>query len=272
MPKPTTYYQRLAGKVAIVTGAGSQGDGVGTGKAIAYQFAREGARVCLVDQHPERAEETLRMILADGGEAFVAAGDVTRDEDCARFVEDSVRRYGALHILVNNVGVASRALPYEEYPPEQWNRILDINLGSVFRMCRHALPHLTANPRSAVVNIASTAGLQGMGSGPYGPSKAAMVQFTRDLATLYGGKGLRANTVAPGHIFTPLVDGLLSEELRTRRRRIAPLPIEGDAWDVAAAALFLASDEARFITASCLAVDGGVTEVAPLTAYDLVQG
>ncbi|MCM2459398.1 glucose 1-dehydrogenase [Pseudomonas sp. CG7] len=271
MPTPTIFNQRLAGKVALVTGAGSQGTGFGTGKAIAYLFAREGAKVCLVDQHVERAEETLAMIQEAGCEAFISAGDVTRDEDCLRFVSQTVERYGALHILVNNVGMATGAQGFEQHPIELWHRVMDVNLKSVFLMCRHALPQLTAYPGSAVVNIASTAGLQGNGSVAYGPSKAAMVQLTRELAVMYGRQGLRANTVAPGHIFTPLVDGFVNEDMRLRRQKIAPLNIEGDAWDVAAATLFLASDEARFITGTCLPVDGGVTEVAPLTAYAMVQ-
>jgi NAD(P)-dependent dehydrogenase (short-subunit alcohol dehydrogenase family) len=271
MPLPTVFNTRLAGKVAIVTGAGSQGKGVGTGRAIAYQFAREGAKVCLVDQHLDRAEETLAMIIEAGGEAFICAGDVTSDEDCQRFVKDTVERYGALHVLVNNVGIATGPLRFEEHSIELWQRVLNVNLKSAFLMSRHALPHLLAEPGSAVINIASTAGLQGHGSVAYGPSKAAMVQMTRELAVMYGRQGLRANTVAPGHIFTPLVDGLLDESMRTLRRGIAPLNIEGDAWDVAAACLFLASDEARFITGVCLPVDGGVTQVAPMTAYGLVQ-
>lgn len=271
MPQPTTFHQRLADKVAIVTGAGSQGQGVGTGRAIAFLFAAEGAKVCLVDREAERAEETLAMIRAAGGEAFVSAGDVTSSDDCARIVTETVARYGSLQLLVNNVGIATAAQPFERFEEALWDRVLAVNLKSVYLMCRCAAPHLIASGSSAVVNIASVAGLQGYGSAAYGPSKAGMVQMTRDLAVQYGRQGLRANTVAPGHIFTPMLVGVLGDEAREQRRQVAPLGIEGDAWDIAAATLFLASDEARFITGACLPVDGGVTEIGPLAAYALLR-
>lgn len=271
MPQPRVFHQRLAGKVAIVTGAGSQGEGVGTGRAIAFLFAAEGAKVCLVDRETERAEETRAMISAAGGDAFVCTGDVANSVDCARIVHETVTRYGALHVLVNNVGIATAAQPFEQFDEASWDRVLNINLKSVFLMCRFAVPHLIAAGNSAVVNIASVAGLQGYGSAAYGPSKAGMVQMTRDLAVQYGRKGVRANAVAPGHIFTPMLLGVVGEEMREQRRKIAPLGIEGDAWDIAAASLFLASDEARFITGCCLPVDGGLTEIGPLAAHALLQ-
>ncbi len=271
MPQPKSYWQRLAGKIAIVTGAGSQGEGFGTGKAISLLFAREGAKVCLVDREPARAEETLVLIRSAGGEAFVCTADVTDSCACAAVVAATVERYGALHILVNNVGLGAGGGRFEQLDEALWQRIIDVNLKSTFLMCRHAVPQIVAAGGGAVVNIASTAGLRGHGAGAYGPSKAAVVALSKELAVIYGRDGVRANTIAPGHIFTPLVSGLLDEASRQRRRKVAPLGIEGDAWDVAAAALFLASDEARFITGTCLPVDGGVTEIAALSAYDLIQ-
>jgi NAD(P)-dependent dehydrogenase (short-subunit alcohol dehydrogenase family) len=271
MPQPQHYWRRLQGKVAIVTGAGSQGAGFGTGKAISALFAREGARVCLADRDPARAEETLAMIAAAGGEAFVCAGDVTDSGDCARIVQATAQRYGALHVLVNNVGLGAGGGRLEQLDEALWQQIVDVNLKSAFLMCRHALPRIVAAGGGAVVNIASTAGLRGHGSAAYGPSKAGLVALSKELAVIYGRDGVRANTIAPGHIFTPLVAGMLDAPARLRRRAVAPLGVEGDAWDIAAAALFLASDEARFISGACLPVDGGVTEIAALTAHELIR-
>jgi NAD(P)-dependent dehydrogenase (short-subunit alcohol dehydrogenase family) len=269
MPRPARYFQRLAGKVAIVTGAGSQGEGFGTGKAIACVFAREGARVVLVDLHAERAELTRHLIAEDGGDAFVCAADVTEVDGCRRVVAETIERYGRLDVLVNNVGQGAGGGRLEALPDALWQRVLDVNLKSVVLMTRQAITHLVAS-RGNIVNIASTAGLRAHGGAAYGPSKAAVVALSRELAVMYGRDGVRANTIAPGHLFTPLVAQFVDAAARERRRRIAPLAIEGDAWDVAAAALFLASDEARFISGVCLPVDGGVGEVAALAALEMI--
>lgn len=269
MPRPSRYLQRLAGKVAIVTGAGSQGEGFGTGKAIACVFAREGARVALVDLDAERAELTRRLIVEDGGDAFVCAADVTEPDGCRRVVAATLEHYGRLDVLVNNVGHGAGGGRLEALPDGLWQRVLDLNLKSVVLMTQQAITHLVAS-RGNVVNIASTAGLRAHGGAAYGPSKAAVVALSRELAVMYGRDGVRANTIAPGHLFTPLVAQFVDAAGRERRRRIAPLGIEGDAWDVAAAALFLASDEARFISGVCLPVDGGVGEVAALAALEMI--
>ena len=270
MPQPSQYWQRLAGKVAIVTGAGSQGEGVGTGKAMAYVFAREGARVCLVDLERDRAEVTRSMIAEAGGEAFVCAADVTDGSTCAQVVAQTVARYGRLDVLVNNVGFGAGGGRLETLPDELWDRVMAVNLKSAALMSKHAAPHLVA-ARGAFVHIASSAGLRAHGGAAYGPSKAALIALSRELAVMYGRDGVRSNTIAPGHLFTPLVEQFIDEAGRRRRRLIAPLGIEGDAWDVAAAALFLASDEARFITGVCLSVDGGVNEVAALAALERLE-
>jgi NAD(P)-dependent dehydrogenase (short-subunit alcohol dehydrogenase family) len=270
MPFPKAFHQRLNGKVAIVTGAGSLGEGYGTGKAIACLFAAEGAAVCLVDQQPERAAETLALITEAGGKAFVSAGDITDGTTCARIVDETVERYGGLDILVNNVGISGAPGRLEDIDEAAWNRVLDVNLKSAFLMSRSAAPKLVARGGGSIINISSVAGIRSHGSAAYASSKAGMVAFTRELAVMYGREFVRANAIAPGHIFTPMVQSMLNEKARERRRKIAPLPLEGDAWDIAAAALFFASDEARFITGTCLPVDGGVTEIAALAAYDLV--
>lgn len=269
MPIPTRFHARLARKVALVTGAGSRDTGVGIGKAIAYWFACEGARVCLVDRDTEHVERTLGMICAAGGEAFACTADVTQEADCARAVAAVVARFGRLDVLVDNVGAGAGSGPIESLAPEAFDQLLRTNLTSAFLMSRAAMPALLA-ARGNVVNIASTAALRAHGAAAYGPSKAALVQFTRELAVLYGRSGLRANCIAPGHLFTPMVERSIDAGARVRRRRIAPLDVEGDAWDVAAAALFLASDEARFVSGVCLPVDGGVTQVAALTAHEMM--
>jgi NAD(P)-dependent dehydrogenase (short-subunit alcohol dehydrogenase family) len=271
---PLPIYGRLAGRTAIVTGAGSLGNGLGTGKAIATLFAAEGAHVALLDLDETRAEETREAIASTGGRAFVITGDVTSPEDCTRMVEDSVARLGGLDILVNNVGLGAGAGRLDETEPAIWAKGLDLNLNSAFLMTRAAIPHLLAGTAKAIVNIASVAGIRAHGmAGSYGPAKAAMIQFTAETAVIYGAEGVRANVVAPGHIMTPLVERFASPAARENRRRIAALSsVEGNAWDVAYAALFLASPESRFITAMCLPVDGGVTAIAPLAAFERMVG
>jgi NAD(P)-dependent dehydrogenase (short-subunit alcohol dehydrogenase family) len=271
MPRPTHFRGRLIGKTALVTGAGSQGSGFGTGKAIAITFALEGARVCLVDRELERAQETQREIIANGGEAFTVAADVTKSGDCAAAVAATLQRYGRLDILVNNVGIGVGGGRIEQLDEALWSRVIDVNLTGAVLMAKHAITALIA-ARGSIVSIASIAALRSHGGGvAYSASKAGLIAATRDLAVMYGREGVRANIVAPGHIFTPLVEGMLDDEARKVRRKVAPLGIEGDAWDIAAASLFLASDEARFITGACLPVDGGVVEVGALTAYGLIQ-
>ncbi len=268
MPKPERYRARLTGKVAIVTGAGSQGQGVGIGKAIAAVFAGEGARTCLVDRDAERVAATRDLIAAEGGEAFVTVADVTRAGDCERVVAETVGRYGEVDVLVNNVGTAAGPRRLEDFDEAAWDQVIAVNVKSALLMSKSVLPHLRRG--GSIVNVSSIAGTLAYGTLAYGPSKAAMNSLTAELALIYGPRGIRVNAVAPGHVMTPLAMGLLGESARELRRRAGPLAIEGDAWDVALAALFLASDDARFITAVLLPVDGGVTEVGSLAAYELL--
>lgn len=270
MPEPTNYNNTLEGKVAIVTGAGSEGDGIGIGRAIAVVLALEGARVCLVDLDIGRAEVTAQLIQDRGGDAFASCGDVSRRQDCARIVEETVARYGRLDILVNNVGIPS-AVPLDAPDEAAWSRVLDVNLSSAMLMCRYAVPAMTGSGGGSIVNISSIAGIRAHGSLAYGPSKAALAQLSREIALLYGRQGIRANTVAPGHMLTPLAERVLPQDSRRQRRDVSPLGIEGDAWDIAMAVRFLASDEARYLTAVHLPVDGGVTEIGPLAAYAMLS-
>jgi len=269
MPEPGRYNATLSAKVAIVTGAGTEGDGTGIGRAIAIVLAMEGARVCLVDRDADRALETEKLIHSRGGEAFVASGDVTLREDSSRFVAETLDRYGRLDILVNNVGVAT-PVALDALDESEWSRVLDINLTSAMLMSRYAVPAMERVGGGSIINISSIAGIRAHGSLAYGPSKAAMAQLSREIAVLHGRQGIRANTVAPGHLLTPLAERLLPPESRKQRRDVSPLGVEGDAWDVALAVRYLASDEARYITGVLLPVDGGVTEIGPLSAYALL--
>ncbi|HUN76695.1 MAG TPA: SDR family oxidoreductase [Steroidobacteraceae bacterium] len=270
MPKPEHYRARLTGKVAIVTGSGSQGDGVGIGKAIAAVLAGEGARVCLVDLSAERLEPTRSLIAAEGGEAFSTVADVTRAVDCERVLAEVLARYGGADILINNVGIAAGPSRLEDLDEAAWDQVIAVNVKSALLMSRSAIASMRQRGGGAIVNISSIASLRAYGTLAYGPSKAAMNSLTAELALIYGPQGIRVNTVAPGHVMTPLAMGLLGESARERRRKAGPLAIEGDAWDIALAVLFLASDEARFITGAMLPVDGGVIEVGSLAAYDLL--
>ena len=269
MPQPQSFNRRLAGKVAIVTGAGSVGDEIGIGRAIAMVLGGEGGRVGCLDIDEERAKGTAAQLEALGAGAFSMAVDVTDPNQCEAAVAATVARFGRLDILINNVGI-STPLKLDTADEAQWRRVLDTNLTSALWMSKFAVLAMKANGGGAIVNISSIAGIRAHGALAYGPSKAAMAQLAREIAVMHGRDGIRANTVAPGHVMTPHVAGLMSAELREARRKIGPLGIEGDAWDVAQAVLFLASDEARFITGQEVAVDGGVTAIGPMTAHALI--
>lgn len=262
---------RLAGKTAIVTGAGSEGDEIGIGKAIALLFAREGAQIAVIDWHRERAEQTCADIRELGGDAIGLAANVTIKSDCERAINETLEHFGKLDVLVNNVGIAGGdpSAPYDE---NAWQHVLDTNIKSAMLMCNLSLPALCRNG-GAIVNTASIAGIRAMSGTAYGPSKAALIMYTREVALHYGRRGVRANAVAPGHIDSPKISALFTPEMREARRKVAPLgnTIDADVWDIAFATLFLASDEARFITGVCLAVDGGVSEIGALAAQQLIN-
>lgn len=251
-----------------MTGSGSAAGGGGIGSSIAILFGREGAQVYVVDRDPQRAAATVATIVAEDGLAFAIPGDVTNGKDCEAVVAAATERHGRIDILVNNVGIAGGPKDVQ-MDDAVWDRVMATNLKSAMLMSREAVPRM---PRGgAIVNITSIAGLRANGLPAYGASKAGLIMLTRDLAVLHGRQGVRANVIAPGHLYTPMVEGLFSEVDRERRRRIAPIGLEGNAWDIAWAAVFLASDEARFITGACLPVDGGVTEIGALAAYRLLN-
>lgn len=270
MPEPSRNFDRLNGKVAIVTGAGADGDEIGIGRAIAFLLAREGAQVLCADLVAERAEATASAILAEGGAAIAMAGDVSQPEICAALVEAAISTFGKLDILVNNVGI-SVPTTLEAISLDLWNKTLAVNLTSVMLMSKAAVPQMAQRGGGAIINISSLAGMRAMGAIAYGPSKAAMAQLSREIGVLHGRQGIRVNTVAPGHVMTPHAMSKIPADMRDARRKVGPLNIEGDAWDVAQAVLFLSSDEARFINGVELAVDGGVEGIGPLVGHAFVS-
>jgi NAD(P)-dependent dehydrogenase (short-subunit alcohol dehydrogenase family) len=261
---------RLAGKVAIVTGAGSSGEGIGNGKATAVLFAREGARVLAADMVLERAQETVDMIRAEGGEASAFAADVTKGADAKAMVDEAVRLYGRLDILDNNVGISTRA-DVTEVTEEQWDHIMAVNVKSIMLCSKYAVPQMVQAGGGSIITISSIAGLRANSSTPYTTSKAAVIGITRSMAGDHGPQGIRVNCIVPGLLYTPMVAPRMDADLREVRREAAPLHTEGTGWDVAWAAVFLASDEARWITGVALPVDAGLLVTSPVTYQRLGQ-
>ena len=252
---------RLDGKVAIVTGAGSRGPGIGNGRAISVSFAREGARVVLVDQVRQWVEETYGMIVEEKGTAIVVEADVTAPASCDAAVAAAIRQWGRLDILVNNVGIGGPGGTAVEVDPEAWERALRVNVTSMMLMAKYAIPRMIEQGGGAIINIASVAGLTGGHPALlYPTSKGAVVNMTRAMASHHGEQGVRVNCIAPGMVYTPMVGaGTMPPEVREARRNRSLLKTEGTAWDVANAAVYLASDEARWVTGVILPVDAGHT-------------
>ncbi|GJD49397.1 2,5-dichloro-2,5-cyclohexadiene-1,4-diol dehydrogenase LinX [Methylobacterium crusticola] len=251
--------ERLLGKVAIVFGAGSAGTGWGNGKAVAVAYAREGARVVCVDRVRAAAEETAQIIAEEGNDAEALAADVTDYEAVAQSVTAGERRFGRLDILHNNVGQPEAGGP-EDLDEGGWRRAIETNVGGVWRTCRAVLPGMRARRQGAVVNISSVASIRWTGAPAfaYAAAKAAVNQATMAVAMQYARDGIRANAILPGLLDTSLTDECRSAgTVDAGRDRLVPLGRRGEAWDIAHAAVFLASDEARFITGICLPVDGG---------------
>ena len=248
---------RLAGKIAIVTGAGSRGPGLGNGKATAILFAREGARVLCVDVAKERADETLALIRAEGGEADAFAADVTRPEDCRAMVAAAVERWNGLDVLHNNVGIESRTALLDT-TLEEWDRTLRVDLTSMLLATQSAVPTMAARGGGSVICVSSVAGLRGVGRTAYAAAKAGVIGFVRSAAGQLGPQGIRVNAIAPGLVWTPMV-AFHGDEGRERRRAASPLATEGTGWDVGWGAVYLASDESRWVTGQTLVIDAGLT-------------
>jgi NAD(P)-dependent dehydrogenase (short-subunit alcohol dehydrogenase family) len=253
----------LEGKVALVTGGGAAGDGIGNGRAAAILLARGGARVVVVDRDIALARRTVAMIEAVGGEAIAVAADVTRAGDCAAMVAEAVDRFGRLDLLDNNVGIGSRGSVIDE-SEESWRRVMEVNVDGMFLAAKHAIPAMRRAGGGAIVNVSSISALRPRGLTAYSVSKGAVIALTRAMAVDHGPEGIRVNCVAPGPVYTPMVyQRGMSEAARERRRRASVLGIEGTGWDIGRAVRFLLSDQARYITGHTLVVDGGTSLTAP---------
>ena len=252
---------RLQGKVALVSGAGS-----GIGRATAKLFAAEGASVCVADVNDESSTQTADSILAAGGEAVTASGDVSKDADAQRMVADTVDAFGRLDVLVNSAGINDRQLPDTMSHDEIWDRVMGINLRGTFLMCWHAVPAMLRSGGGSIINLSSVMGLVGSeltgakGFSAYVPSKGGVVQLTRNLAVEHARNNLRVNCVCPGYTHAGLTRPLEeNRELYEAIRKRHPMQRFGEPEEIAKAALFLASDEASFVTGIAMPVDGGYT-------------
>ena len=259
---------RLQGKVAIVSGAGCVGPGWGNGRAMAVIFAQEGARVLASDKNLDAMTETIARVREGGGEIEAHRCDATVGEEVADMVATCRARFGRVDVLVNNVG-GSAAGGAAELSEDDWDAQMDYNLKSAFLGCKHVIPAMIAQGGGAIVNIASASGIRWSGAAQvgYAASKAGVIQFSRVTAVQYAPQGIRVNTVIPGQLHTPMVEVRLAKQraggdvdalLKSRVERI-PLGFMGDGRDTAYAALYLASDEARFVTGAEILVDGGMT-------------
>jgi NAD(P)-dependent dehydrogenase (short-subunit alcohol dehydrogenase family) len=260
--------ERLKDKVAIIVGAGSTpGDTMGNGRATSILFAREGASVALVDYRKESAEETKKAIDEEGGESFVIQADVTRAEDCKRMADACVEKYGKIDILHNNVGIGEGGGPVD-LSEEDWDKVVNTNLKSMFLTCKYVLPYMEKQGSGAIVNISSMAAIR-FAPYPmlaYSSSKAGVNALTRSVAMQYAHQRVRSNCIMPGLINTPMAIegisvrlGIEKADLIRMRDAAVPMNHMGEAWDIAYTALFLASDEAKYITGVVIPVDGGLS-------------
>ena len=254
----------LRDKVAIVTGGGAAGEGIGNGRAACILLARAGARVLVVDRDLALAERTEAMIAAEGGTAAAASYDVTDGAQCRAMVDDAVARWGRLDLLDNNVGIGSRGSVVEE-SEETWHRVMRVNVDSMFLTSKHAIPAMIRTAGGgAIVNVSSISALRPRGLTTYTVSKGAVIALTQAMAVDHGKDNIRVNCVAPGPVYTPMVYARgMSETARSNRRTASVLGIEGTGWDVGQAVRFLLSAQAGYITGHTLVVDGGTTLRAP---------
>jgi len=261
---------RLKDKVALVVGAGSIGPGWGNGKATAVAFAREGARVFCVDINPAGAEETAKIIKDEGGNAAAHRADASKAADVAAMIEACVSTYGRVDVLDNNVGIAEMG-GVVEVTEAEWDRVFAVNLKSAYLTMKHVIPLMLRQGGGSIINISSIASIRytGVPYATYYATKAALNQLTKTTAVEYASKRIRVNAILPGLMKTPMVEksaglaktysgGDVEEMWRVRDRQV-PMGYGGDAWDVAWAAVYLASDESRYVTGIELVVDGGIT-------------
>lgn len=257
---------RLADKVAVVVGAGqTPGSTIGNGRAIAMLFARQGARVLLVDRDPASVDETRQMIEVDGGIAAVCVADITDEDDAARIPAACRDEFDRIDILVNNVGIGSGDSGVVTMDREVWDHIFEVNLTGLMLTCKHVLPVMRQQGSGSIVNISSIAAIATTRMAAYTSSKAAVNALTQHMASANARHGVRVNAIMPGLMDTPMAiesisaaTGVSVDEVRAGRNAVVPLGRRmGTAWDTAYAALYLASDEASFVTGAVLPVDGG---------------
>ncbi|ETR76094.1 short-chain dehydrogenase [Afipia sp. P52-10] len=250
---------RLEGKVAIVTGAGSRGDGIGNGRATAIVLARHGAKVVLVDMVADWAKETERLIGQEGGTSIIVQADVADAAACRSIVAKAIDTFGRLDILINNVGITGPRGNAVEVDMEAWEKAMRVNVSSMVMMSKYAIPEMKKTGGGAIVNIASVAGLKGgHPSLLYPTSKGAVVNLTRAMAAHHGREGIRINCITPGTVYTPMVYSRgMTSEMREARKNRTLLGTEGTGWDIGYGALYLASDESRWVTGVILPIDGG---------------
>ena len=266
--------RRLDGKVAIVVGAGSSGPGLGNGKAISILFAREGAKVLLVDAVEGRAKEALISIEAEGGQASVFEANVTGGRRMPphgrRMVDAAVERYGQLDTLACVVGI-SRRDTVVDVDEADWDHVMAANVKSIVLSSKYAIPRMIETGGGSIITLSSIAGLRANSSTPYTTSKTAIVGLTKSMAADHGRDNIRVNCIAPGLVYSPMAAARMDAPFRERRRQYAPLGTEGTPWDVAWAAVYLASDEARWVTGVVLPVDAGLSTLSPSTYDPLSQ-
>jgi len=264
-----TKGDRIAGKVAIVTGGGSVAEGIGNGRAAAILLARHGAKVMVMDRVGSAASDTAAMIERDGGTCLVAEGDVTDQAACEATVEKTVAAWGRLDILVNNVGTSRVRGTAEDVDLGEWDMGMRVNVTSIVLMTRFSAPAMRRSGGGSIINIGSITGLHGGHPNLlYPTAKGAIINLTRTLAGQLGKDGIRVNCVAPGFVYTPTVYSRgLPEGLREMRIDSSPLKTEGTGWDVGYGVLYLASDEARWVTGVVLPIDAGVSAISPHFSY-----
>jgi NAD(P)-dependent dehydrogenase (short-subunit alcohol dehydrogenase family) len=259
---------RLEGKIALITGAGSVGPGWGNGRASAIRFAEEGALVFATDIDQSRLDETLRLAGDLAPRIKTGLVDIMQSSSIEQMVKECISAYGKIDILMNNVGGSAKGGPVE-MPEDVWDTQVDYNLKSVFLTCKYVLPHMVAANSGSIINMASTSGMRWTGAAQvaYAATKAGVIQLSKVVAVQYAKQNIRVNTIVPGQLHTPMVETRLAgqraggdvQALLAQRQSRIPLPFMGDGRDTANAAVFLASEESRFITGTEIVIDGGMS-------------
>ena len=259
---------RLQGKIALIVGAGCVGPGWGNGRAACVLFAQEGAKIFAVDRDMGPMEETVARVKEAGGEIATHLCDVTQQSSVAAMVKACKDTYGRIDVLVNNVGGSAPGGPVE-MAEEAWDAQIDLNLKSIFLTCKHVIPVMEAQGGGSIINTASASGIRWTGAAQvaYAASKAGVIQFSKVVAVQYAPKHIRVNTIVPGQLHTPMVEVRLAktraggdvDKLLAQRQARIPLGFMGDGRDTANAALYLASDESRWVTGTEIVLDGGMS-------------